>query len=225
MLEVRFPPIFEKFTRWVSSTANLDALQLVRADCIIDTNFYTSLVAQTLLPITISLIIFITFVVMKYTRGKNDRHKTAHYRDFASSCFLTLTYTVFASVSKTVFDTFNCQQFGDDPTLYLARDQSIDCESDAHRLYQKYAAFMIFVYPVGIPACYLIFLSKHRKRITADDRDYDPLIQKSSFLWANYEPEFWWWEVFECVRRLALSSVLVFVAQGTGESVRGVAFT
>ena len=100
MLEVRFPPIYEKFTRWVSSTVNLDALQFIRADCIVDTNFYTSLVAQTLLPIAISLIIFIIFVVAKITGGRNDKDKRARYRDIASSSFLTLTYLVFTSVSK-----------------------------------------------------------------------------------------------------------------------------
>jgi hypothetical protein len=29
-LQIRFPPVFEKFTRWLSSVANLDALQLVK---------------------------------------------------------------------------------------------------------------------------------------------------------------------------------------------------
>ena len=29
-LHIRFPPVFEKFTRWISSVANLDALQLVK---------------------------------------------------------------------------------------------------------------------------------------------------------------------------------------------------
>ena len=45
-------------------------------------------------------------------------------------------------------------------------------------------------------------------------RDFEPIIQKTSFLWANYEPQLWWFEVFECGRRLALSGILVFVAQG-----------
>ncbi|GMH73473.1 hypothetical protein TrST_g4716 [Triparma strigata] len=200
VLEIRFPPVYEKFMRWVSSTANLDALQLVRADCIVDTNFYTSLLAQTLLPIAISSLIFAVFVIMKFTRGRNSRDRRARYRDFASSSFLTLTYLVFASVSKTIFDTFNCQQFGDDPTFYLARDQEIDCNSDTHKLYQLYATAMIFVYPIGVPVCYLFVLARNRQQIRSPERDYDPLIQKTSFLWANYEPELWWWEVFECGR-------------------------
>ena len=78
---------------------------------------------------------------------------------------------------------------------------------------------MIFVYPVGIPPFYFYVLFKKRAHITAVDRDHDPTIQKLSFLWENYEPQMWWWEVFECCRRLALSGVLVFVAQGTPSQI------
>ena len=219
VLEVRFPTFYEKFTRWVSSTANLDALQLVRADCIIETNFYTSLLAQTLLPFAITLLIIIEFFVVKYTWARNNRDRRLWNRNFATSSFLTLTYLVFASVSKTIFDTFNCQHFGDDPTRYLARDQSIDCSSDEHKLYQKYAMAMILVYPFGIPAYYLCVLLMQRQRIQSPEREEIPSIQKTSLLWANYEHGMWWWEVFECGRRLALSGVLVFVAQGTASQI------
>ena len=68
---------------------------------------------------------------------------------------------------------------------------------------------MIFLFPLGIPACYLFVLARHRQQIKSPDRDYDVLIHKSSFLWENYEPQLWWWEVFECCRRLALSGLLV----------------
>jgi hypothetical protein len=128
VLEVRFPPVFEKFSRWLSSTANLDALQVMRADCIVDTNFYSTLLVQTLLPLLISTLIFITFVFFKTLFGKT-KQKRAEYRDSATSAFLSLTFIVFASVSTTIFDTFNCIQIGDDPTQWLARDHSIDCES------------------------------------------------------------------------------------------------
>ena len=169
ILEVRFPPVFEKFTRWISSTVNLDALQLARAGCIMNTNFYSTLLAQTILPIALSLIIFISFLICKLLWGKT-KEKRAQYRDFASSSFLTITYIVFASVSTTIFDTFNCQKVGDDPTLYLARDQSIDCDSSQHKSYKIYAAAMILIYPVGIPLVYFVCLWMHRVEIQRPNR-------------------------------------------------------
>ena len=125
-----------------------------------------------------------------------------------------LAYIVFASVSTTVFDTFKCKKVGDDPTLYLARDLSISCETEEHDIYKRYAFAMILIYPVGIPLMYFVCLYRHRVEIQRPNRDYDRKIQKTSFLWANYEPHLWWFEVFECARRLALSGILVFVSQG-----------
>ena len=140
-------------------------------------------------------------------------------RDFAYTAFLTLTYCVFATVSTTVFDTFNCGRIGDDPNFYLASDQSVICTTRHHFKFKIYAGFMTIVYPFGIPALYCYVLSKNRDQIGALDRDYDPDIQKISFLWENYERNLWWFEVFECGRRLALSGILVFVAQGTASQI------
>ena len=74
------------------------------------------------------------------------------------SLFLSLTYMVFASVSTTVFDTFNCERYGDDETFYMASDQSISCDDPTHKKYQGFAYVMIAVYPVGIPLLYFLLL-------------------------------------------------------------------
>ena len=191
ILEVRFPPIFEKFSRWISSTVNLDALQLGRADCIMKTNFYSTLLVQTITPLALSVIIFVTFQVCKNIWGKTKK-KRAQFRDFASSAFLTVAYVVFASVSTTIFDCFNCSKFGDDKTSYLARDQSINCESEQHAFYENYAKIMIVVYPIGVPLMYFCILWNQRKELQERDRDFNLYLQKTSFLWENYEPHLWW---------------------------------
>jgi hypothetical protein len=163
-------------------------------------------------------LVFLCYFVMRLT-AKGSREKQERYADLAWSTFYTLTYVVFASVSKTVFDTFNCSQIGDDPHYWLARDHSIDCNSTDHKWYKSYATIMIFFYPVGIPVLYAIVLNRSRHRLQETDRDYDPKVQKIAFLWQNYELSYWWMEVFECLRRLGLSGVLVFVEQGSASQV------
>ncbi|GMH83062.1 hypothetical protein TrST_g8014 [Triparma strigata] len=218
VLEIRFPTVFEKFTRLLSSTVKLDALQLARIDCIIDTDFYTSLITQTLLPICVSVLIFLGFLVAKFA-NRGARESQAQHADRAWSTFLALTYIVFASVSTTIFDTFNCNKIGDDPHFWLARDHSIDCKSPEHASFKTYASVMIMVYPIGIPLLYAVLLYRSQDRLVKPDRDYDPSISKISFLWQNYDPDKWWFEVFECARRLGMSGVLVFVAQGTASQI------
>ncbi|GMH77788.1 hypothetical protein TrST_g13868 [Triparma strigata] len=218
VLEVRFPSIFENFMRMISSVANLNAIQLARIDCLVRTNFYTKLLVQTIVPLGVSALILLCYLLAKFSK-RFSRESLSRLADTSWSAFLTLTYIVFASVSTTVFDTFNCGQFGDDPHLWLARDHSIDCRSPQHVKYKTYASVMVFIYPLGIPALYATVLFRSRKKLRRVDRDFDPTIQKTSFLWQNYELDKWWFEVFECARRLGMSGILVFVAQGTASQI------
>lgn len=41
-------------------------------------------------------------------------------------------------------------------------------------------------------------------------RNRDPNLVYLDFLFQSYEPEFWYWEVLECGRRLLLTSMNVF---------------
>mmetsp|Transcript_105534 Transcript_105534/g.305083 ORF Transcript_105534/g.305083 Transcript_105534/m.305083 type:complete len:634 (-) Transcript_105534:58-1959(-) len=98
-----------------------------------------------------------------------------------------------------------------------------------------YAIVMIFVYPLGIPFIYFVLLWRHRHEInpTLPDgtRPHDPHspemdkvldmrsanrnLLKCSFLFRSYEPQMWWYEVFECVRRLAMTSLIVLLNPGS----------
>jgi hypothetical protein len=107
--------------RTIGEVMNLDALKISRLGCILDTNFYTKLLVGTLLPMGLTGVIF-TIGAVLFMRGRSESSKAAVI-DGTVSIFLTLTYMVFASVSTTIFDTFNCQAYGDDSTEYLSSDQ------------------------------------------------------------------------------------------------------
>ena len=47
------------------------------------------------------------------------------------------------------------------------------------------------------------------------DRESDESIQNYVFLWGSYRPSAWWYEIFECLRRLSLTGALVFLKQGS----------
>jgi len=97
-LQIRFPPVFENITRWISSVANLNALQLVKADCLMETSFYTRLLFITIAPIAITVLIFLyMFCARKLTDSSNILRKKA-IRNTCVEVFLGLTYLVFASV-------------------------------------------------------------------------------------------------------------------------------
>ncbi|GMI08234.1 hypothetical protein TrVE_jg10447 [Triparma verrucosa] len=64
VLQIRFPPAFENFSRLVSSFINLNWLVLVNFDCVVKTTFYSKLLIYTLFPIIIAGLIFL------YMKGK-----------------------------------------------------------------------------------------------------------------------------------------------------------
>ena len=219
VLNVRFPPVFEEFTRRISVFANFDALKLINVNCMVPTSFYTKLIVSTLLPILLAILIGLWWFI-SHNLGRKNKVQKNEQKDKAVTFFLTLTYIVFASVSTTVFATFNCVQFGDDKNFYLASDLSLVCYTEQHELAQLYATFMILVYPVGIPTLYFVALWRERAELVKTNHRYqNPKLRKLNFLWDNYEPEMWWFEVFECFRRLMLTGVLVFVGQGTSSQI------
>ena len=72
---------------------------------------------------------------------------------------------------------------------------------------------MIVVYPVLIPVAYLAVLAVYRRDIMRRNEDSadDALrrrIAPLSFLWYSYEPEYWWWEVVEMLRKLSLTGLI-----------------
>ncbi|CAN0058299.1 unnamed protein product [Scytosiphon promiscuus] len=118
---------------------------------------------------------------------------------------------------------------------YLRADFRVECYTPKHEAYQVYAAVMICIYPLGIPAAFCYFLMRQRSRINPptdkdlqdlrgrrhvvtekmNQRRTDQAISPTSFLWNAYYPNRYYYEVFECIRRLLLTGLLVFLVPDT----------
>ena len=235
ILVIRFPPVFEKFARWLSSLTNLDALKLVSFSCLKRTNFHWKLVFSTLVPISfmIAVVVWFQFRKFKLQKGQvlkmpwqsakevklTDEQKKAKKQRITEDSYtavLAITYLVFASVSTIISKTFHSKQYGDDPVRYLVADPQVDCDSDTHKFYSAYATVMIFVYPLGITLLYMYLLVKNRKELKCHEGRHDSAkLRPIAFLWQAYEPRWWWFEIFENARRLMMTGGLVFVNPGS----------
>ena len=72
------------------------------------------------------------------------------------------------------------------------------------------------MYPFGIPFSYGVLL--YRSRITLKkpiSREAATDVAAFKDLWQPYRPEVFWFEVFECLRRITLSGIVVFVFPNT----------
>lgn len=130
---------------------------------------------------------------------------------------LLLAFLVLVGTSTTLFHYFNCEEFPEaagGTDSYLRKDFSIDCNSQRYRDWTPYAVIMILIYPIGIPLTFWVLLMEHRNILR------DPInLQKEkainninighvTFLIESYKPEYYYFEVIECFRRLALASAI-----------------
>ena len=49
-------------------------------------------------------------------------------------------------------------------------------------------------------------------------RQHDPTIAHLSFLWSGYRPKFWWFEVFEMVRKFLMTGAPILLVLFVGET-------
>ncbi|GMH77019.1 hypothetical protein TL16_g07263 [Triparma laevis f. inornata] len=212
-LNVRFPENFENFMRKMKGFVTLDFIKVAKVGCLVEVDFYKKLLVMTLGPIALSVALLLaTAILSRLVKTKEIR---ANVIENASAIFLSITYIVFAGVSTTILDTYNCKTYGDELTEYMVSDQSLACDTPAHETYLTYASAMIFVYPVGIPLLYFGLLWMDRKHLRVQKlREENPSLLKTSFLWDEYQDSYWWFEVFDCVRRLSQTGLLIFMFRG-----------
>jgi hypothetical protein len=235
------PDIYHKFLNWVA-LSNLDLGWLLSLGCVAKIDFYRKLLITTLGPFAVAAVLRCTYTVACYinkpqTVSANTSQLTLTARRLKldellanhEMVFLVMTFLIYSTVSTTVFQTFACDTIDDSAivqTGYLCADYSIQCGTPKHTVYKVYAVFMICIYPLGIPALYawLLWCNRHKLSSCASSSDAsvhmlnrhsDVTLRSTRFLWQSYTPNMYYWEVVECVRRLVLTSFMVFIVPGT----------
>ena len=100
----------------------------------------------------------------------------------------------------------------------LTTDLRLECEGPLYDGMFSFACIQCAVYPVGVPCLFLSVLWTHRKLITGRDPSlpFPQELRHIAILSKYYSNDAYYWEVVECVRRLMLSSVIVFTGEAKG---------
>ena len=197
----------ENFTASMASLnfLKLDIFQMISFGCVSSSfDYYGQLLTMTILPIAICLLLWLAKAAVPHRKG------------LIGTIALIVAYSVMPSVSATVFGAFPCDTLDTDKS-YLIADYSIDCSSGAYNMYSVYSGFMILIYPVGIPMVFGTLLVKMKDHINKPvaDREKDDELFGMEFLFDNYKPEFWYFEVVVTVFRLLLTGVLGLIQPGS----------
>jgi len=167
------------------------------------------LLATTLTPGSFIL------VLLAAARFMGERNSGKSKKGLISAALAT-SYLVLPTVTTTIFAAFPCDTF-DDGTSYLRSDYDMSCHSKTYQVMTFYAGVMLLLYPVGILTLYSKILINNKELIkkTVEEREDDSELMSKGFLFENYKPACWWFEIAETVRRLLLTSVLGLIEPGT----------
>ncbi|KAG5181299.1 hypothetical protein JKP88DRAFT_241559 [Tribonema minus] len=183
---------------------NIPGLSL---SCIKLMNIYMAFLAAIFTPIIIAVGLCITYIIAgtwlkhKARQAHSQLRASLHERKIwmrnkMLTLLLWLTLLIYPTVSRTIFQLDNGQR-------YLHSDLSVDCNTPLHNTYQAAAIVACLFYTVGIPVA-LIYVLKTRR--------FDPNWRSGlSFLFNNYEAPYWWFEVYDMVRRMVLVGLIIFI--------------
>ena len=129
-------------------------------------------------------------------------------------------FTMFPTTSREVFQMLpsSCHTICIDIEnkscrSYLRSDYSVECFTGAYNNFAVLAFVMLF-YVVRFPLVTLFLLWRYHPKeaqINSSDQEGNEVQGALSFLYENYCPNAWFWEVLELVRKIILTSVLVLI--------------
>ena len=222
VLDLQFPVAFNKISG-AFGILSMNFSQEFGVSCSTSYDYYDVLVVATVLPLVVTGLIWVTYALHVWIvqLGVERRVVTKAIYFYV---FLFFTYLIFPGVTTIIFRSFGCDNVDPDDVdssednYYLRSDYSISCSSDRYVFGVSWAAAMLLVYPVGIPALYMYLLYTARYAISHRDdaseaagnsKHFNGDIFSSSddgsaskevlfplrFLFEYYRPEFWYWEV------------------------------
>ncbi|KAG5180626.1 hypothetical protein JKP88DRAFT_166496, partial [Tribonema minus] len=197
----------------VMDLISLDLRWLTSPGCVLHLSFYQRLLLTTLVPLGIAGVILAPRAY-RLCKPRSAGAKLQRVCEKDLHVLLVFAFLVYSGVSLTIFQTFACDYLeydGPDGTWYLRADYTIQCRTPEHTAYVTYAAIMLLMYPLGIPAIFAWMI----RLGAADVRERSALASATSFLRKPYSPHACYWECAECLRRLLLAGLLVFIMPGT----------
>ena len=139
-------------------------------------------------------------------------------------CFIL--FMTYPSLCRCISTVFVCSKLPDG-NWYLDADRSIVCAAvPANTVffgsalnwtdYRNVAVLFTMLYILGVPLLFLAILWKHKEDMYHEDEKIQHATQEEiGFLFHHYKKEYWYFEVVDLIRKLLLTSVVVFIYPDT----------
>ena len=181
---------------------------------------YVNRLAFTMV-LPVALVLLIVAVCALYSARKGKLSRTSLVKT-ALPALLRMWFFFYPQIVNTAFEAFACHQFDteepDRMRAFLVADVAIECNtplrvSPEHDAVRSVAWGAVSIYAVGTMLLTAALLLAARRDIQA--LKHTLLSDATVFLWREYEPDFFWWDLMEMFRRFVLVGVMVQVERGT----------
>jgi len=201
---------------------NIDAVTPACAG--ISWNYYKSFWFTIFLPVMFG-IGHLAWVGLGYAWMKLVARRTAFGGKLALSCFITdaqefrqfwmtsfsnwiaLLVILYNALCVTSLQAFVCDDMPDGARV-LRIDPDQPCGTGDHMVVMAFAVLAIIVYVLGIPIALFLTLFQKRKHNQLKD---DESLLLLGFVYTDYEPGFWFWEMIITARRFILCVLMVLL--------------
>ncbi|GMH69413.1 hypothetical protein TrLO_g2906 [Triparma laevis f. longispina] len=236
----RFPPMLTSFMNFVKNVLSLDVFSLMPLGRLtFNSNFHYNMLAYTFVPFSIGVLMVVALNVLK--RRSSDALKQLANKIFGT--FPALSFVILPSISIKVFSNFACHEFDGGYESYLKVEYIIDCDGIEHKVFSVYAFTCVAVFPIRTPLMYFLLLRRERDLLDPRQENFsfqlgsneeglkkaleerakleetNPSVKRLEFLYKNYEPMNYNFEVFETLRKLILTGGLILMKLETGAQI------
>ena len=221
--EVEMP---EQFHDWMESFQfiNVDWASVVIPGSCLGQDFSTRLLIEGLVPFvgigTVALVVCMVQITGMWRRQEPSALSLGTRKGLVQmlplALFLVFCFCV--STSYSIFGAWRCQSFTKDAVgaerKFLRGDLSVECGTSEHSSTAAVGYLLFALWPVGMPLLFLLLLIQCHdaiKKRVATSR----LIHATAFLYSEYKPEYYYWEVVFLGERLTVSCFVQFIDNGT----------
>jgi len=224
---IPWPDAFTDLSR-ILNLASIDFFSAFGNLCAFSTGYLQKFVAQMIiLPCAVGVsgvAYLVAAIVLPRCCAKTARQTT---RESLRTRFFELNflvvYTLYTSVSTSIFRLFDCQEV--QGAWYLSADFTVKCFEAEWRAYVAIGVLGIVVYTIGIPLVLFVLLRRNRAHLYADGCPEDELsrhaiVQKKlGAVYKDYEPHSYYFDLVDLLRRLLLTGGLIVLGDASNVQI------
>ena len=219
---------------YYANMVQLNLLEIFPLQCFVDNtniNVYTRLVLAVGTNTAIFFLAAFIYQIRKLMLIHSKRLANAELAESLSSdktqIYRVVCLLIFVTYPWTCTTIFNllsptCQQIcsnTDSCQFFLRADFSVQCFTEKYNRYVK-AVYFLLLLVVAIPVLVLFLLWKYHHRKVYEETEAQnckgrEISNGLSFLYENYAPQCWFWEIIELVRKVWVTSTLFLMGANT----------